>query len=141
MREPTVNDSEGGTPIIIANNEKNAPKTSFRRRLSTLRPIKSSDKPVQRRNRPKYPRSASTRATRAMTPISMAITFIDIFIPSEAPWEIASIIFACSFFTSSFTFPLVSDSSVSGNTIFEMTSAPGSSHKTGGKKIGCRNTH
>jgi len=64
----------------------------------------------------------------------MAITFSEIFIPSLAPWEIASIILACSFLTSSLMVPLVSDSSVSGYTILDITSAPGAAIKLAAKR-------
>ena len=64
----------------------------------------------------------------------MAITLMDIFIPSEAPCEIASIKFVCSFFTSSFTLPFVTDSSVSGKIIFEITKAAGAAIKLAARR-------
>ena len=66
---------------------------------------------------------ASAKAIKAIKPISMAITLRDIFKPSDAPWEIASKRFAWVFFTSNLIAPLVGDSSVSGQTILEITKA------------------
>ena len=66
----------------------------------------------------------------------MAITLRDIFKPSDAPWEIASKRFAWVFFTSNLIAPLVGDSSVSGQTILEITKAPGAAIMLAAKRYG-----
>jgi hypothetical protein len=76
-------------------------------------------------NPPTLPRMKFKRAISAKNPISMASTFKPTFRPSEQPADMASITLVCSFATFSFTSPLVSEVSVSGNISFAMAKAPG----------------
>ena len=57
------------------------------------------------------------------------MTFMEILKPSEAPCDIASIRLVYGLFTSNLTSPMVCDCSVSGNTILDITKAPGAAIK------------
>ena len=114
--------STAGTPMANANTENTLPKIKFIDKVGILI------------NPPNWPKPKSTKAIKAIKPINIAITFNPTFNPSLAPAAIASTKLACVFSMDSFTSPCVSDFSVSGNMIFEITKAPGAAIKLAANK-------